>query len=89
MSNPDYITPEDRPEYTPGDLVEIFNPEIKADEWLEVEEVLRVGSALILLSRGRFFSSCLVKVGAVWVPRLSRPAKREEPSPKVFDVIYK
>ncbi|HEV7378012.1 MAG TPA: hypothetical protein VGN95_25250 [Pyrinomonadaceae bacterium] len=52
----------DRPEYTTGDVVEVFNPETGLPLWIEVEEVLNVNGAQVLKAKEGCFCACLVNV---------------------------
>jgi hypothetical protein len=54
--------PMNKPEYTTGDVVEVFNPETKSLVWIEVEEVLNVNGAQVLKSSEGYFCACLVNV---------------------------
>lgn len=68
MSGSNHTTPEDRPEYTTGDLIEVFNPKTRSYQWIEVEEVLNIGEAQILLAHGAYFCACWVKVDSIAAP---------------------
>lgn len=62
----------DAPEYTQGDVVEVFNPETRTHVWIEVEDVLTVNGAQLLKGRGlsTYLCACLVNVGSLSLPRL-------------------
>ena len=61
-------TPEDRPEYIGGDLLEVFDPRLNAYRWIEVEDVLAVAGAQILRARGRHFCACWARVDSLALP---------------------
>ena len=68
MSNSNNSTPEDRPEYIAGDVVEVFNPRSNSHLWIEVEEVIDICGSQILQARGRYFCSCWVRVESLAMP---------------------
>jgi hypothetical protein len=67
MSDSDHRL-EDCPEFIAGDVVEVFNPETKSYQWIEVEEVLSVHGAQVLVARGSYFCSCLVRLDSIPTP---------------------
>jgi hypothetical protein len=70
MSNQNHITPEDRPEFIPGDVVEVFNPETRSYQWIEVEEVLYVHAARVLVACGSYFCECWVRLDSQATPHM-------------------
>lgn len=68
MSNINHSTPEDRPEYIKGDVVEVFNPQSNSYHWIEVEKVLQHENSQILVSRGLYFCACWVKTDSLATP---------------------
>lgn len=69
MSDANLNIPEDRPEYTSGDVVEVFSPINRSYQWIEVEEVLQVHASQALLSEGAFYCACWVRVESLALPR--------------------
>jgi hypothetical protein len=58
-------------EFTPGDVVEVFNPKTSSFEWIEVEDVLtsQAGShSQILVARGVYYCACWVRVESIPTP---------------------
>jgi hypothetical protein len=72
MSNQNNITPEDLPEFIPGDVVEVFNPASHSYQWIEVEEVLEVHGARVLVARGSHFCECWVKLDSQATPQMCK-----------------
>lgn len=72
MSNQNNITPEDRPEFIPGDVVEVFNPASRSYQWIEVEEVLEAHCVRVLVARGFYFCECWVKLDSQASPQTCR-----------------
>lgn len=56
------LAPADKPEYTSGDVVEVFNPETGTHVWIEVKEVINANGAQVLKSDKGNFCACLVNV---------------------------
>ena len=71
MSKMNDSTWQDKPEYIPGDVIEVFNPETKTYEWVEVEDASCVHNSQILIVRGCYFCSCWVRVEFLATPRMS------------------
>ncbi len=69
VSNSNNSTPEDCPEYTTGDVVEVFSPQANSYIWIDVEEVINSSGSQILLARGRFFCSCWVRTESLAMPQ--------------------
>lgn len=63
-----HTTSEDRPEYTIGDVVEVFDPQSNSYHWIEVEEVLQLKGSQILIWRNSFFCSCWVRTESLATP---------------------
>ncbi len=53
-----------------GDVVEVFNPQPNAYQWITVEEVLEVRGAQILRARGCHFCACWVRTESLATPDL-------------------
>jgi hypothetical protein len=69
VSNTNHNTPEDCPEYTTGDVVEVFDPQSTSYIWIEVEEVKNLSGSQLLLARGRYFCSCWVRTESLAIPQ--------------------
>jgi hypothetical protein len=68
VSTSNHTTPEDRPEYTTGDIVEVFNPKSNSYQWIEVDEVIQVNGSQILVANGSYFCSCWVRTESLATP---------------------
>lgn len=65
---------DDKPEYTEGDVVEVFNPQSNAYQWIVVESVLVVHGSQILLAHGSYFCECCVRTESLATPELKKLA---------------
>jgi hypothetical protein len=63
-------TPEDRPEYARGDLVEVFHPRTNCYRWVTVERVSDIRGTQILKARGAYFCACWVRLESLATPGL-------------------
>jgi hypothetical protein len=55
-------------EYAAGDVVEVYNPQTESYQWIEVERVIEVKGARVLVAKGAYYCACLVNVDAVAMP---------------------
>ena len=58
----------DKPEYAAGDVVEVFNPATDLYLWIEIERVIEVKGARVLVANGAYYCACMVNVEAVAMP---------------------
>ncbi|HEX7999597.1 MAG TPA: hypothetical protein VF528_14515 [Pyrinomonadaceae bacterium] len=61
---------QDKPQYTEGDVVEVFNPQSNAYQWITVESVLVVHGSQIILACGSYFCECWVRTESLATPDL-------------------
>lgn len=74
MSTSNHTIPEDRPEYTQGDVVEVFNPQSNSYQWIEVEEIQTIRGSQILIAHGCYYCACWVRTESLATPLLREKA---------------
>jgi hypothetical protein len=64
----------DAPQYTAGDVVELYLPHTGAHRWIEVEKVLTLNGVQHLQPKGIefYFCECLVKVDSLATPQTAQ-----------------
>jgi hypothetical protein len=63
---------QDKPQYTEGDVVEVFNPLSNTYQWIVVESVLVVHGSQILFACGSYFCECWVRTESLATPELKK-----------------
>ena len=58
----------DKPEYAIGDVVQVFNPATDLYQWIEIERVIEVKGARVLVANGAYYCACMVNMDAVAMP---------------------
>lgn len=63
---------QDAPQYTVGDVVELYLPHLAVHRWIEVEKVLLFNGVQHLQPKGMefYFCECLVKVDSLATPQM-------------------
>ena len=57
-----------QPEYAAGVVVQVFNPASDSSLWIEIERVIEVKDARVLVAKGAYYCACLVNTDAVAMP---------------------
>jgi hypothetical protein len=63
-----------KPQYTEGDMVGVFNPQANAYQWITVESVLVIHGSQILLAYGSYFCECWVRTESLATPDIKKLA---------------